>query len=175
MIKETRDARRLTRILVCILLSAALVAFPLAAAIRGPVKTQSGLLSGVPGSDPSVTAFKGIPFAAPPVGELRWRAPQPPLPWQGVRKADGFGTSCIQNIVTERKPLTYEFMTHGEISEDCLFLNVWTAAKSASARRPVFFYIYGGGFSEGSAAAPGLRICSFYVIFLLLRWLNSRA
>ena len=99
-------------------------------------------------------AFKGIPFAAPPVGDLRWRAPKPVVPWQGVRRANQFSASCIQNIVKERKPWTHEFMTHGEISEDCLYLNVWTAAKSSSEKRPVFVYLYGGGFMEGSAAVP---------------------
>ncbi len=76
------------------------------------------------------------------------------VPWQGTRQADKFSASCIQNVVAERKPWTYEFMTHGDISEDCLYLNVWTAAKSAAERRPVFVYLYGGGFSEGSAAVP---------------------
>lgn len=133
---------------------AILAAAPLAAAINQPVKVDGGLVSGVPGKDLSVLAFKGVPFAAPPVGDLRWRAPKPVLSWQGVRKADKFSASCIQNIVPERKPWTYEFMTHGEISEDCLYLNVWTAAKSAAEKRPVFVYLYGGGFSEGSAAVP---------------------
>ena len=59
-----------------------------------------------------------------------------------------------EHIVEEIKPFTHEFMTHGEISEDCLYLNVWTAAKSASEKRPVFVYIYGGGFGAGSAAVP---------------------
>jgi para-nitrobenzyl esterase len=139
---------------IWILFSITLISLPLAAAIKGPVKTKSGQVSGLPGLDPSITAFKGIPFAAPPAGELRWRAPEPAQPWQGVLKADKFGASCIQSIVQERKPWTYEFMTHGEISENCLSLNVWTGAKSSSERRPVFFYIYGGGFSEGSGAVP---------------------
>jgi para-nitrobenzyl esterase len=143
------------RLIICeLVLSAFLAAFPLTAAIKDSVKTQSGLVSGIAGSDPSIMGFKGISFAAPPVGELRWRAPQPAVPWKGIRAADKFGASCIQNIVTERKPWTYEFMTHGEISEDCLTLNVWTGAKSSSERRPVFFYIYGGAFSEGSGAVP---------------------
>jgi para-nitrobenzyl esterase len=98
--------------------------------------------------------FKGIPFAAAPVGDLRWRAPKPVLAWQGVRRADKFSASCVQSVVAERKPWTYEFMTHGEISEDCLYLNVWTAAKSDVEKRPVFVYLYGGGFAEGSAAVP---------------------
>src|ERR1700753_9944 len=117
--------------------------FPLAAAIQQPVKVEGGQVAGIPGKDSSILGFKGIPFAAPPVGDLRWRAPKPVVPWQGVRKADQFGNSCIQNIVAERKPWTYEFMTHTDISEDCLFLNVWTGAKSSSERRPGFVFIPG--------------------------------
>jgi para-nitrobenzyl esterase len=98
--------------------------------------------------------FKGIPFVAPPVAGRRWQAPGPVVPWTGVRRASAFGAGCIQNIVPERKPWTHEFMTHGDISEDCLFLNVWTAATSAKERRPVFVYVYGGGFNEGSGAVP---------------------
>jgi para-nitrobenzyl esterase len=127
---------------------------PLGAAINQPVKVEGGQLSGVPGKDPAITAFKGIPFAAPPVGDLRWKAPKPVLAWQGVKKADQFGNSCIQNIVAERKPWTYEFMTHTSISEDCLYLNVWTGARAAGEKRPVYMYIHGGGNTEGSGAVP---------------------
>jgi para-nitrobenzyl esterase len=134
--------------------TAVLAVGSLNAAITQPVKVEGGLVSGAPGTDPSIIAFKGIPFAAPPVGDLRWRAPKPVVAWQGVRTADKFSASCIQNVVQERKPWTYEFMTHGAISEDCLYLNVWTAAKSAAEKRPVYVYLYGGGFSEGSAAVP---------------------
>ena len=132
----------------------ALAALPAMAAITQPVKVEGGRVAGVPGKDPSITVFKGVPFAAAPVGDLRWRAPRAVVPWQGVRKADHFGASCIQNIVTEHKPWTYEFMTHTEVSEDCLFLNVWTGAKSSSERRPVYMYIYGGANTEGSGAVP---------------------
>ena len=125
-----------------------------AAAISQPVKVDGGLVSGVADRDPSIVAFKGIPFAAPPVGDLRWRAPKPVVPWQGVRSADKFSASCIQNIVAERKPWTYEFMAHGDISVDCLYLNIWTGAKQPAEKRPVYVYLYGGGFSEGSAAVP---------------------
>ncbi len=131
-----------------------LVAASAFGATEQPVRVEGGLVSGVLGRDPSVTAFKGIPFAAPPVGDLRRRAPKQVVPWQGVRRADKFSASCIQNVVRERKPLTYEFMTHGDISEDCLYLNVWTTTKSAAEKRPVFVYLYGGGFAEGSAAVP---------------------
>lgn len=129
-------------------------AAPLVAAITKPVKVEGGLVAGVPGKDTSITAFKGIPFASPPVGDLRWRAPQPVKAWQGVRKADHFGDSCVQNIVAELKPWTYEFMTHTEVSEDCLFVNVWTGAKSAGEKRPVYVYIYGGANTSGSGAVP---------------------
>src|SRR3984957_2684871 len=131
-----------------------LVAASASGAVDQPGKVEGGRVSGVPGRKPSITAFKGIPFARPPVGELRWHAPKPVAPWQGIHHADKFPASCIQNVVAERKPWTYEFMTHGDISEDCLYLNVWTAAKSAAEKRPVFVYLYGGGFSEGSAAVP---------------------
>jgi para-nitrobenzyl esterase len=133
---------------------ALLLAFAANAAIRQTVKVEGGLVAGVPGKDTSITTFKGIPFAAPPVGSLRWRAPRAVVPWQGVRKTDQFGASCIQNIAAERKPWTYEFMTHTDVSEDCLFLNVWTGAKSPTERRPVYVYIYGGGNVEGSGAVP---------------------
>lgn len=129
-----------------------MIAWPAAAQIKGPVQTTGGKVEGAPGADPSIMAFKGIPYAAPPVGKLRWQPPQPVAPWQGVRKADRFSASCIQNIVTERKPWTHEFMAHGDISEDCLYLNVWTPAKSASAKLPVFVYIHGGGNTEGSGS-----------------------
>ncbi len=131
------------------------LAGPLTAAIKQPVQVTGGLVSGVPGKDPAILAFKAVPFAAPPVGDLRWRAPGPVAAWKGVRSGDRFSASCMQTISTEeRQPWTYEFMTHNEISEDCLYLNVWTGAKSASEKRPVFVYIYGGAFNEGSAAVP---------------------
>ncbi|MGA7234438.1 MAG: carboxylesterase family protein [Bryobacteraceae bacterium] len=131
-----------------------LAALPLGAAINQPVKVEGGQVAGIPGKDASIAVFKGIPFAAPPVGDLRWRVPNPPVAWPGVKKADQFGNSCIQNIVAARSPWTYEFMTHTDVSEDCLYLNVWTGAKAAGERRPVYMYIYGGGNTEGSGAVP---------------------
>ena len=122
--------------------------------ITGPVKVTGGTIQGVAGTDKSITDFKGIPFAAPPVGNLRWRAPQPVVAWQGVRAADKFGPSCIQHLVYERKPWTYEFMSHNDISEDCLYLNVYTPAKTSGEKLPVYMYIYGGGGVEGSGAVP---------------------
>ncbi len=142
--------RRTLRLLTVV----AAAALPLAATIRQPVRTESGLVSGVAGADSSVTVFKGLPFGAPPTGKLRWHAPVPPEPWQGVRKADHFSASCIQNIVNEHKPWTYEFMAHGEISEDCLYLNIWTAADRPNAKLPVLMWIHGGANTEGSGSVP---------------------
>ena len=138
-----------------LMLCSAILPLSLVAALDKPVKVDGGLVAGVPGSrDASIKVFKGIPFAAPPVGAGRWREPGPVEPWEGVRKANHFGASCIQRIVEELKPWTYEFMTHNEISEDCLYLNIWTGAKSANEKWPVFVYIYGGGFNSGSGQVP---------------------
>jgi para-nitrobenzyl esterase len=125
-----------------------------AAQIKGPVKVTGGEVQGIPGASPSITVFKGVPYAAPPTGDLRWRAPQPVVAWDGVRKAEKFSPSCIQKLVYERKPWTYEFMVHTDVSEDCLYLNVWTPARSNSDKLPVYFYIYGGGGVEGAGAVP---------------------
>src|SRR5688500_10198266 len=85
-------------------------------AIRGVVKVAEGQLSGVPGEDATITVFKGIPFAAPPVGALRWKPPQPATPWQGVRKADTFGASPMQEIRRSFLPWTEEYMFRNDVS-----------------------------------------------------------
>jgi para-nitrobenzyl esterase len=118
------------------------------------VKTRRGDIAGTHGTRADVFVFRGVPYALPPVGERRWAPPEPTAAWTGVRRADHFAPSCIQNIVTERKPWTYEFMAHGAVSEDCLFLNIWTAKIGATARRPVYVYLHGGGFNEGSGSVP---------------------
>jgi para-nitrobenzyl esterase len=137
-----------------LLLAGTLPHLDVSAAVKAPVKVTGGLVSGVPAKDPSIVAFKGIPFAAPPVGERRWQAPAPVAAWTGVKAATAFGPSCMQNISREHLPWTYEYLAHNEISEDCLTINVWTPAKAAAERRPVFVWVYGGGFTEGSAAVP---------------------
>ena len=131
------------------------VVFGLVAAVNSssapPVRVDTGLVSGVTDAN-GVTSYKGIPFAAPPAGNLRWKAPQPAAKWDGVRAADRFGNACFQNEGHSRLPWTEPYMEQGPISEDCLYLNVWTAAKSDRERRPVMVYIYGGGFNEGAGS-----------------------
>jgi para-nitrobenzyl esterase len=124
----------------------------MAPAQSAPVRTESGLVSGVALSH-GMGVFKGIPFAAPPVGQLRWRAPQPPAPWQGVRKAESFRPPCMQKAHAGRQgPYTRVFLSKLPPSEDCLYLNVWTAAKPSRPLRPVMVWIYGGGFVSGAGS-----------------------
>ncbi|MCA1218785.1 carboxylesterase/lipase family protein [Streptomyces sp. 8L] len=116
--------------------------------MRKPVRTEAGPVEGIPGRDRSVTVFRGIPYAAPPVGELRWRPPEPPVPWRGVRLADSFGPLCPQP-----GPDGAPAGGRPPMSEDCLHLNVWSPA-SGTARLPVLVWIHGGGFRTGTGADP---------------------
>jgi para-nitrobenzyl esterase len=114
------------------------------------VKTASGILESTVAPKDGVRAFKGIPFAQPPVGDLRWREPQPVKNWTGARNADQFGPRCMQRTSAGSD---YWFRSNG-MSEDCLYLNVWTPAKSGKARLPVLVYIFGGGFQNGDGSEP---------------------
>ena len=132
---------------------ASLILSPLGQAALPPsIATESGLVSGTSTKDTKVTVFKGLPYAAPPVGELRWRAPRPAIKWSGIKPASEYSAGCIQNLGRSRKPWTEEFMHQGGVSEDCLTLNIWTPARSAADKRPVMVWIHGGGFVEGSNA-----------------------
>jgi len=140
------------RILIAVLLSAS-AAFTFASTNQ-PIQVDGGLVVGVPGTDPSITTYKSIPFAAPPVGDLRWRAPQPVVPWKGLHATDKYPPSCIQDIPDANLPWTHEFMVHNEIGEDCLYLNVFVPPNTGAKNLPVFVYIYGGGFRQGGTAVP---------------------
>ena len=111
------------------------------------VTTTAGPIEGVAGSE-GQRVFKGIPYAAPPVGTLRWKAPQPLTPWTAVRKADTFGAQCHQ------PPVFGDIVFDRPASEDCLFLNVWTPAATASAKLPVMVWIHGGGYQAGASHEP---------------------
>src|SRR5438552_1514451 len=106
------------------------------------VRTEAGLVEGITDPASGVTPFKGIPFAAPPVGDLRWRPPAPVRKWEGVRKADKYAAPCMQTPVTgltgvSALELNERVRLPGAPSEDCLTLNVWTPAKSGGDRLPV--------------------------------------
>jgi para-nitrobenzyl esterase len=124
------------------------------AAITKPVKTDHGMIAGTAGKLPGVTAFKGIPFAAPPVGDLRWKAPQPAAAWTGVRDGSKYGKVCMQPPGGNRVNPATDMPDSPGMSEDCLYLNVWTAAKKAGEKRPVMVWLYGGAYNEGGGSAP---------------------
>ena len=109
------------------------------------VKIANGELEGV--NESGIKTFKGVPFAAPPVDKFRWREPQPVQNWSGVRKADKFGPRAMQLPVFG----DMSFRSDG-MNEDCLYLNVWTPAKTGSEKLPVLVYFYGGGFMAGDGS-----------------------
>ena len=121
-------------------------------------QVEQGQLRGIPAADPRITAFKGIPFAAPPVGNLRFAPPQPPAPWEGTRFCGEFSPIPVQPS-PERNPSPDDIYAREwsvdpdiPVSEDCLYLNVWTPARSAGEKLPVYFWIYGGGWQVGHTA-----------------------
>jgi para-nitrobenzyl esterase len=146
-----------TLVLVCCAL------LPLRAqAQSAAVTVDGGRLEGT--IDGGLAIFKGIPFAAPPVGDLRWRAPQPGTPWSGVRKADTFAPACMQAMGAPPP---------GGVSEDCLYLNVWSPAKTAGEKLPVLVWIYGGGFAGGATSYPvhdGARLATRGVILVSISY-----
>jgi len=127
------------------------------------VRTESGLVSG---NGNEIRAFRGIPYAAAPIGDLRWRAPRPAPAWQGVRDGSTFGPDCVQ-------PSYYPELRGTGQSEDCLTLNVWTPAKQTREALPVMVWIYGGGFISGSGSHPsyeGMSLAGHGVVLVTLNY-----
>lgn len=138
------------------------------------VKTVNGKIQGTRNADKTIRIFKGIPFAAPPLGDLRWKAPQPVLNWKEIKQCTEFSASPIQNKPQSLYAWTEEFIAKPEpLSEDCLYLNVWTSAKSTSTKKPVIVWIYGGGLSSGSANCDiydGEEIAKKDIVFVSLNY-----
>ena len=118
------------------------------------VKVKNGVLQGLVGKDPRITVFRGVPYAKPPVGKLRWRAPRPAEDWEGVRKCYEYPDMAMMRVhpgmdddfyTKELHPTAAEY----KMSEDCLYLNIFSPAQSEDEKLPVFFYIHGGGLQDG--------------------------
>jgi para-nitrobenzyl esterase len=137
-------------------------------------KTESGIVEGIACGDPRVTIFKGVPYAAPPVGELRWKSPQDAPKWEGIRRADVFPSMAFQTQpgsdinefwTRELNPCATEY----PMSEDCLYLNIWTPAKTEADNLPVYLWIHGGGLQTGypyEMEFDGERVARRDVIFI---------
>lgn len=140
-------------------LTCALIAAPVAASAQmtGPVRTQGGQVQGAAAKVAGVQVFKGIPYGAAPVGELRFREARPAKPWSGVLDGTKWGNTCIQPPAPTRAMgvnQATDMPDSPEMSEDCLNLNVWTPAKSAGEKLPVMVWFYGGAYNEGGGSMP---------------------
>ena len=138
------------------------------------VKTANGKIEGITNADKTVRIFKGIPFAEPPVGNLRWKTPQPVKNWTGIKKCITFSASPIQNKPVPFMCWSEEFIARPEpLSEDCLYLNIWTSAKAKNEKQAVFVWIYGGGLSSGSsncAVYDGEEMAKKGVVFVSINY-----
>ena len=155
---------------VIVLASWAAVLSPVHAGLIEPIPTEGGLVSGSAGATAGVRAFQGIPYGAPPVGDLRWRPPAPAQPWTGVLKAERFGMASMQPI-RPSNPLMRP--PDPPASEDSLYLNVWTPATSAGDKLAVLLWIHGGGNTSGTASMPhynGERLAAKGVVVVSINY-----
>ncbi|RKS87418.1 carboxylesterase type B [Orbus hercynius] len=162
------------KVICCSFLSL-LLANQLYASIGDTVKIEHGTIQGVVSDDGSLSIFKGIPFAAPPINELRWKIPQVPTSWDAIKSTKQFSAGCMQTVVKgDKLPWSNEFLHQGPISEDCLYLNVWSPANdSQKDKLPVIIWIHGGGFIEGSANVPlydGYNIAKKGIVFVTFNY-----
>src|SRR6478736_9648728 len=162
--------RRVFGALVLAIVVAELARVGADAAFSDQVKVEGGAVKGAVAD--GVLSFKGIPFAAPPVGDLRWRPPQPVVPWTGVKEVTAYGHDCAQ------KPVAIDAAPLGtEPSEDCLVLNVWRPAEKTSAALPVMVWIYGGGFVNGGsspAVYDGSQFAKHGIVFVSFNYRLGR-
>lgn len=164
--------------LVTLLLISALISFaPTQKAKKinlKKVQTEAGYISGKTGSDGTIKIFMGVPFAAPPVGDLRWKAPQPVPSWTGVRQCTTPPASAMQAPPRPFMMWSQEFMAPMEpLSEDCLYLNIWTGAVNEGEKRPVIVWIHGGAFTGGSGTVPlydGEEMAKKGVVFVTINY-----
>ncbi|MGH9740072.1 MAG: carboxylesterase/lipase family protein [Candidatus Acidiferrales bacterium] len=154
--------------MVSMMALALVVVGPPAMAQIGRVHVTGGTIAGTAVN--GVSEFKGIPFAAPPVGALRWKAPQPVRPWHGVRQTTAFGPACMQSAFGGGGGPVGPGIS---VNEDCLYLNVWTPAKTPSEKLPVIAWIYGGGFTGGMTSSPlydGTHFAQKGVVFVSISY-----
>ncbi len=141
------------------------------------IKVENGMVEGIPAADPRITSFKGIPFAAPPVGSNRWRAPQPAQNWSGIFKAYNFAPISMQEktVIDKKNIYTREWSVDPDIpmDEDCLYLNVWTPACNTDEKLPVFVWYFGGGLQVGHPSEmefDGERIARRGIVVVTLNY-----
>lgn len=143
-------------------------------ALTSLVSTQNGKIEGYELPQKGLHIFKGIPFAEPPVGELRWKTPQPVKNWEGVKNCKEFSAIAMQGEPAPFWMWTSEFIAPaGNVSEDCLYLNVWTPAQTTSDKLPVLVYIHGGGFNSGSGSVPlydGENMAQKGIVFVTINY-----
>ncbi len=142
------------------------------------VKTKNGTLKGLVGKDPRITVFRGVPYAKPPVGELRWKAPQPAEPWEGVKTCYEYGDMPMMRVHPGTDDSFYKHELHPTsaeygMSEDCLYLNIFSPAEKADEKLPVFCYIHGGGLQDGynyEVEFDGERVARRGVIVVMISY-----